>query len=352
MMKKNTLFIGLLLLAVMALGLSCSQERTTAPDSANASIHVVFPKGANTQLVDHVTLDVTGANDFLYQDTTEVVAGRFQFKQFQIPAGPALFNLKALYGLEEIYSALEEADIVAGQTNFIEVNFVSHENSGTVTGLVTDATNGMPISGAQVLIGDQNTLTNSMGEYTLSNVPIGESTISASRDGYITNDKMVTVTTGSQIVNFVLSPVASEGEWRFVLTWGSTPDDLDLHLWTQNVEIYWNNPGSPDTPPYAYLDIDDTDGYGPETITIQQLQGLCQIAVKNYLETPDIKLSNATVDVYHGALKVQTFSIPTTGVGTWWYVCDLQANGTLISRNYLTDTPPAVSDGGQEHPVK
>ena len=65
------------------------------------------------------------------------------------------------------------------------------------------------------------------------------------------------------------------GETRLVLNWGSQPGDLDSHLLTpeiegQNYHISYSNRGSANSAPYATLDTDDVNGYGPETITIKQ----------------------------------------------------------------------------------
>ena len=56
-----------------------------------------------------------------------------------------------------------------------------------------------------------------------------------------------------------------------MLTWGDDPIDLDLYVLTPyNCRIYYNNhrcEGSGDSQFRGDLDVDDVDGYGPETIT-------------------------------------------------------------------------------------
>ena len=52
---------------------------------------------------------------------------------------------------------------------------------------------------------------------------------------------------------------------RVVLTWGKTPDDLDSHMIFLATTLLENKTGTD-----AELDVDDTDSYGPETITLQK----------------------------------------------------------------------------------
>ena len=64
-------------------------------------------------------------------------------------------------------------------------------------------------------------------------------------------------------------PVLGEDEIRIILTWSNRPADLEAHLTSPNPDgcryhcYYWNK-----TIPDANLDLDDRNGYGPETITI------------------------------------------------------------------------------------
>ena len=72
-----------------------------------------------------------------------------------------------------------------------------------------------------------------------------------------------------------MSPIPEPGEIRMVLNWGENPHDLDSHLKTpqingQEYHIMYSNRGSSESIPFVTLDVDDTNGYGPETITIKQ----------------------------------------------------------------------------------
>lgn len=220
---------------------------------------------------------------------------------------------------------------------------------GEISGQVSDATTGNPINNVLIqLSGDDwcNDYTNSQGGYSFQGISEGNYTITASKNGYITDSKDFTFDGSSMTVNFVLSESLGSNEYRIVLTWGELPTDLDLHLYTENGDhIYWNNQGSITSYPYIFLDLDDINSYGPETITINDLQP-SEIYVHNYSGEHDgdidIKQSNAEISVYKGNLQIRNYEVPNTGNGYWWYVFDIDENGTITDQNYLLNTYKSI----------
>lgn len=72
--------------------------------------------------------------------------------------------------------------------------------------------------------------------------------------------------------------------------------------------------------------MENTTGYGPETITIHRLvEGTYVYAVKHYDGSGNLAHSGAQVEVYSPTELVQRFTNPPcgTGVGTWWVVFKL-----------------------------
>jgi len=71
----------------------------------------------------------------------------------------------------------------------------------------------------------------------------------------------------------VLSPVLPAGETRIVLTWRAAPEDLDAHLLGPDggggtFHVFFGRPAEPESgAARVTLDVDDQDGFGPETIT-------------------------------------------------------------------------------------
>jgi hypothetical protein len=210
--------------------------------------------------------------------------------------------------------------------------------------VVRNATNGQPLPGATVSVagGDQTATADTAGRYRLGNLPPGPLTIVVSASGFIADRANVTVPpSGAQIQTFALSPALREGQQRVVLTWGNTPRDLDAHYWiasqpisgaaaatapartpttSATTEIYYGNRGSLTTLPFVALDVDDTGGLGPETITLGQF-------------VPG-RYTYAVDQVTH------TFTVPS-GTGRWWHVFTGDgATGQITPVNRLTDSPP------------
>ncbi len=214
--------------------------------------------------------------------------------------------------------------------------------TGTLTGQVTDAVSGDPIAGAQVCINgtDLCATTDASGNYTIADAPAGPQTLSVTADSYIAvTDQAVTIVAGETTERPVaLSPELAEGELRIVLEWGEKPSDLDAYLTLPSgTRIGWNTKGQ--LVEGATLDVDDRDGFGPETITISQLNaGTYTFTVDNYsaynqdfdwdMDAPFTE-SGAVVKVYRGNQVIATYNVPTTGSGNTWNVFTLDGTTGL-----------------------
>lgn len=227
--------------------------------------------------------------------------------------------------------------------------------TGTVTGVVTNATNGQPITGATVKSGDISATTDADGKYVLNKVPTSNTTIQASKSGYIALSYSLSLAENEQkVVNFALSPALSANEaFRIVLTWGENPRDLDSHLLVptsdtngnQGYHIYFSYKGINDSEqyPYAYLDIDDTSSFGPETVTIyRRLTQTYKYYVHHYAGSGQLNTSSAVVSVYNQNGLVKTYNVPSSGSGIYWYVFDINANGQIVDRNVIQENAPTL----------
>lgn len=226
--------------------------------------------------------------------------------------------------------------------------------TATVGGTVTDAKTVQPLSGVTVKSGNVSGTTDSEGKYVLNEVPISNTSISASKSRYITNTQTLSLVADEQItVNFALSPaLAQDEELRIVLTWGVSPRDLDSHLLVpadashlNGYEVYYRTKGinDPNQYPYAFLDVDDISGYGPETITIfDTLNHTYKYFVYNFTGEAEITTSNAVVQVYDRNGLRKTYNIPTSGNGRYWYVFDIDASGGIINRNVIQGEAPTL----------
>ncbi|NTW24685.1 MAG: PKD domain-containing protein, partial [Lentimicrobium sp.] len=264
------------------------------------------------------------------------------------------------------------------KTAYITVTGGSTGNA-TLTGQVTDAVNGNPIAGALVSVAGLSATTDSQGNYTINNIPLGAlvanfnasltsgaaplvvtftdrstenaNTVTCSQTGYITysNNQVIIPDGGSLILNISLSPTLAAGNMRFVLNWGIAPEDLDSHLNTPVIEgqayhVFYENEGSANVAPFALLDFDDTDSYGPETMTIYQMyNGTYQYYIHNYTESPSITTSQAVVQIYNQTGLLYTLQVPASGTGLYWYVCDVNgATGQVTIRNVIQEAVPGT----------
>jgi hypothetical protein len=224
---------------------------------------------------------------------------------------------------------------------------VTVRSSSSIVGHVVNAVNAVPIPGATVtatlsgaLIG--TTTTNASGDYSLIVGP-GTYQLSVSAQGFITDIAAVTVASGQTVTrDFTLSTVLPAGQYRIVLTWGPAPVDLDSHLLVQsangNAEVFWSNPGSSSSFPFAALDVDDTDGFGPETITIYQQIGQYSFWVENFSGESSIATSAAQVRVFNGGTLVMQFS-PPNQPGRRWDVFTLSGS-TITPIQRISNTVP------------
>lgn len=155
-------------------------------------------------------------------------------------------------------------------------------------------------------------------------------------------------------MTYAISPVMKNLDGlRVVLNWGANPADLDSHLAFPNNHIYFSHKtGNAQT--QTNLDVDDTDSYGPETITIEKKHaGESYVyAVHDYThinkpDTAGLSNSNAKVFVYIGQSLVRTYYVPKNKTGNLWTVFRITGDGEFQDINTMkgvTGDPEHVLD--------
>ncbi|WP_028979120.1 tetratricopeptide repeat protein [Sporocytophaga myxococcoides] len=144
-------------------------------------------------------------------------------------------------------------------------------------------------------------------------------------------------------LTYALSPTMTELDGlRVVLNWGNSPQDLDSHLsYPGNHIFFQKKKGS-----RANLDVDDTNGYGPETVTIEKkAQGQKYVyAVHNFSDGSVTgshslsSISNAKVFVYIGNTLVRSYAVPKGNKsGNLWTVFMIDENGAFVDINKFQD---------------
>lgn len=217
-----------------------------------------------------------------------------------------------------------------------EPGCVPTTNLGTVQGTVKDATTGEGIEGATVAVNGVQTTSSGTGTYQVSDVLPGDNVlVTAVASGYQPFSMIIAVGE-SEVVeqDVVLVPSAqSADQYRFVLTWGVEPRDLDSHLWVptgpgEHFHVCFWNTGTLTTAPYAELDIDDMYSFGPETVTLlPEYEGQYVYAVHEWTGEGTLATSDAVVQIYAGNNLIRVLNVPTTTCGEnyWWHVGTLNA---------------------------
>ncbi|MFA0088808.1 tandem-95 repeat protein, partial [Vibrio sp. 10N.261.51.F12] len=165
----------------------------------------------------------------------------------------------------------------------------------TVTGTVLNAENGQPVAGADVTLSDDvgNTTTvqtDEQGSYSVTCSVFEQGTITIEQEGAITNSFLVPAGENTDSGVISLSDVMDATDMRIVVTWGESPRDMDNHLWLYDTEtgaeldhIFYQDMSHNLGDGTVQQDVDDTNGHGPETITIPNYQDAnMHYSVHNY----------------------------------------------------------------------
>jgi hypothetical protein len=132
---------------------------------------------------------------------------------------------------------------------------------------------------------------------------------------------------------------------KLTLTWGATPPDLDNHLWlptSNQYHVYYGTKGSLTAFPWANLDVDDSNGYGPENIVIAKPYNGTYVVAARYL-AGNIAGKGAVMKYYLGSYLVSSWTVPSSGTGGWWYVADINGfTGAPTTRNQIRSASPGL----------
>ena len=244
--------------------------------------------------------------------------------------------------------------IVAGAWNEV-IPFATTEGGDEGTGSVTadgkikSATTGGTVPNAEIHFrkgtqsyGDVVATVNSdsFGAYVVHLDP-GDYNVEVECRGYTTEYAQIYVpgTDKTTMDDIYLSPLLAEGQIRIVLEWGANPRDLDSHLNGRtdsgsNIHAYYSNQKeSRNGNTIAELDLDDVDGYGPETTTIYDTNGVYTFSVVDFTESGTMSSSNAVVKIYvpDGSAPIEVHICG--GLGNYWNVCTIDHGKVTVNNN-------------------
>jgi len=215
---------------------------------------------------------------------------------------------------------------------------------------IVDATTGKGLADAELIAHEGNNVygtvvakgtTDSNGICTLELVA-GSYCFEVIRDGYVTESFMGEVFSSGicSLESLIVSPQLAEGQIRIVLEWGDYPSDLDSYLVDNSgdVRVYYSNrQWSEGDVTVAELDVDDVDGYGPETITVNDTSKNFTYYVHDYSSTGRMfERQDITVKVYTpGSSAPTVFTINTQATDALGWCVFSYVDGRIV----IQDTP-------------
>ncbi len=261
-----------------------------------------------------------------------------------IPATIPLFYFNEEIGLWEEEGSATLAGTAPDQYYEGTVTHFSYWNADMlmdtvfVNGCVADEGTGMPAANAVVTIDGINYSNASSarsgtdGKFRIPMKKNGTGILSALQGSKLSN----TVSLGGSDTDITLDAclqlATMADSIAIKLTWGELPLDVDSHLFAPDgTHVYYSDEGSLTTDPFANLDVDDTDSFGPEVVTLRKLMvGTYTYAVHNYSETyaPGMTASPVRVELNRGGV-ITAFSPPAGEVSEatdWWTVFELEVD--------------------------
>ena len=289
-----------------------------------------------------VTLRRTTSTNELYYETTTNSSGNYTFTG--LTAG--VYELTV--SKEGYVDIVQNISVRANQNNIQNLTIEAISNTqtapGYASGVITDAKTGNVVSGMTVYIYKginvtsgtpvATVTTNANGNYTTPELVPGNYTAFVVDERVLDNEELrysslpiaIKVLSGTTVSNqngTISNSVGLDIDgMRIILSWGSSPSDLDSHLWYGNNHVYHSvrNLGN------VSLDTDDTSSYGPETITVSSIEEYTYTYyVYNYSQRSSgnsattMANAQARVEVYFGnsSTPAYTFYGPTTSGVTW-----------------------------------
>jgi len=220
-----------------------------------------------------------------------------------------IFNIVLLIGVSHVFSECWDVR---------EINsFAFEELDGSMVFSFKDAVTCQAIKDVKVQINNTSLTTDANGYIKFSNQSIdslmdGSIQMTAQKRGYCPLQRNVRVMAGSIFdKRFLMSKQLPIGKARFVLQWGGKPRDLDLHLVGRDFHISYRNMKV--SARNAQLDRDDLDGYGPETITLENIISSQKyvVYVHNYSGEAPIN-DHAQVSVFRNNRLDKVVTLPRT----------------------------------------
>lgn len=333
------------------------QKGTLSGKICKASDRNTAISGATISVYKDNNLYLTEASDADGNYSIELPIGRYYIK---ITAdGYIGFNSYATV-VYDTNTYMETFLMIEGSEN--ENGIAKGKIVNSLTGSGTDGVNLSVVKDWNNTSGNSEVVatasTNSNGYYSLE-LPLGNYTVIASKDGYLSTSFNIIVQTGTtDNQNGTITPKVSGDEYLITLTWGENPKDLDSHVEGtlsngNSFHVYYKHKKQNDgNVEMCKLDYDDTTSFGPEHTTLKiTTDKPYYYYVYKYAGTGTVANSGAKITVHKGNELIGTYNVPTNlGNGDYWNVFAIR-NGELIVKNTITNNPD-TSYGKQQNGYK
>ena len=337
---KNILFLILLSYAFLIIGSCESPNKPVELVSLQSDRNFVW-SGDSVKLFCTAVDDDSDKISYLW----EAPAG-----QFSIVNDTAIWIAPDSVGYYHISCIVNDGNGTS-DGDFIKILVV--QGGALIEGIVKNAVTGLVEAGVEVSLNGLKVLSNDEGYYSLY-VPnfLNSYILTAVGDKFCPYSGVVNIPSdfSSNVFehNFSISPIPELGELRIILTWGSNPSDMDSHLITPEIDsvnfhISYSNRGSSDSAPFVILDLDDVDGFGPETITIKKLEiGIYRYYVHQYSNDGILNESKGRVQIFDSPnCTGKIIDITEEGEGRYWSVFEINGeNGVFLEINQILDIEP------------
>lgn len=334
------------------LGIS-AQDQTTGPIKSYGFMDVYI----TTQDGEKLNLD-TGKNATIKIPVPAIM----QTEAAALPSGRCpLWYFDTAIGTwrEEGYGIYDNSIgcFVGNVTHFSTWNYDIRYPAGYVSGRVVDS-NGNPVQGAQVKCwgtgwymqrwASGETMTGANGNFTRIPVEVGVIfKYQASKNGHKSAVLQIPHALAQNEAYDVGDIVLDAPIVQITVTWGENPRDLDSHLTARltgntTFHVYYSAKGSLGADPYANLDTDDTNGFGPEVTSISRLrQGTYRFSVRHFAGEGNISTSGIEVNVVIPNVGIYRFTAPSgqTADTDIWRILDMtvDSNGRVTGVNTIND---------------
>ncbi|MFC1393987.1 MULTISPECIES: YfaP family protein [Acinetobacter] len=225
-----------------------------------------------------------------------------------------------------------------------------------VAGCLADST-GKRVANAQILLegkdysGYSVARTNSTGEFSVQAKQNSTVLINGQSSTLRSNTVERTVLAANTTLNECLVLSESNQNVTVRLSWGEEPEDIDSHMIAPDgSHISFEDQGALLQHPFVNLDVDDTQSYGPEIVTLSKLMvGEYHYFVHNYSETSNPGIFGSPIKIeLNYPLGTQIFT-PITGSSEslYWSAFKIRVADncaiTVIPTKQWLNTEPTVT---------